>query len=236
MATDFTSKKISEIYSEGISAEELSLKPVNLELVGDVKDKDILDLGCGNGRYSILFAERGARVKAIDVSPYQIEIAKKINLHPNIEYTIGDVSTLHDIRNNSADIVFMNLVIPDLEKKEMLENIMSETKRVLKKNGRFIFSTLHPLYLSPEQDPLDKAMNFKKENYFKEGSNYNAEAATNAGNKITFNETHFSLSYISKVLRENGFFIKSIVESKNIPEKGIYLPKYLVFECVPAKI
>jgi len=39
MATDFSSKKVSEIYSEGLPAEELSLRPVNLKVIGNVNYK-----------------------------------------------------------------------------------------------------------------------------------------------------------------------------------------------------
>jgi len=232
MATDFSSKKVSEIYAEGLPAEELSLRPVNLKVIGNVNYKKILDLGCGNGRYSIIFAKKGAKVIGVDVSKYQLEIAHKINSHPNIKYMQGDVSTLPNIKSDSMDIVFMNLLIPDLDNIKKLPKVFSETTRVLRTKGRFIFSILHPLYLSPQQDTWDKAVNFKKKNYFKEGSIYKAEAITKKGNKMKFKETHFSLGFISKLLNANKFMIKRIIESKAVPNKGIYLPKYLIIECI----
>jgi len=72
-------------------------------------------------------------------------------------------------------------------------------------------------------------------NYFNEGSPYRSEAKTNAGNTMVFNEAHFSLTKISELLSKNGFLIKSMVESKQVPEKGMLLPKYLAFECVLEK-
>lgn len=232
MATDFSSKEISEIYSEGLPAEELSLRPVNLETVGDVSGKKILDLGCGNGRYSIIFAKMGAKVIGIDISPHQLEIAKRVNSHPNINYVQGDVSDLSDIKSGTIDLVFMNLVIPDINQVSKIDKLFSEVVRVIKRNGIFIFSILHPLYLSPEQDASDKSINFKKENYFKEGSLYRAQAITYRGNKMIFNETHFSINFISELLAKNGFWIKRLWESKAVPKKGIYLPKYLIIECI----
>lgn len=232
MATDFNSKKISETYSEGIIAERLSLRPVNLELIGNVRNKKVLDLGCGYGRYSILLAKRGAKVTAIDPSEYQIRIAKRKNYHQNIIYLIKNGADLSFVKDSSIDLVFMNLVVPDIGKKERLKKIFKETKRVLKTRGRFVFSVLHPLYLHPEQDKFDKAFNFKKENYFKEGSLYNAQALTEKGNRVVFTETHFSLNYISNLLGENNFVIKSLREGKAVPSKGIYLPKYLVIEAI----
>ena len=201
MATDFSSKQLSETYSEGVTAEELSLRPVVLEVVGDVSGKEVLDIGCGDGRYSIVFAEDGAKVTAIDLSPHQIAIAREKHPHPNISYHVGDVTT-DIVQDGSEDLVFANLVIPDLEDGEKLSALFSLAKRALKENGRFIFSILHPLYLCSDQDSFDKAVSFNPKDYFNEGGNYRAEALTNAGNKITFNETHFSLTLISNVVSE----------------------------------
>ena len=231
MATDFSSKNLVKTYAEGVIAEELALKPVILKLVGNTKNKRVLDLGCGDGRYSIIFAKQGAKVIAIDVSEQQLNIAKKINFHPNIKYIRSDISRFSAISGNSIDLVFMNMVIPDLDNQKTLQKILSEVSRVLKKSGRFIFSTLHPLYLSPEQDISEKPTNFKKKNYFNEGSSYKASAITKFGNKIVFNETHFSLDYISKLIMKNNLVIKLLTESKQVPSKGIYLPKYIVIEC-----
>lgn len=231
MATDFSSKKLTKTYAEGVVAEELSLKPVNLKLVGNTKNKKVLDLGCGDGRYSIIFAKQGADIIAIDFSSHQIDIAKQINSHTNIKYTHSDISNISSVGSGLIDLVFMNMVIPDLDNQKKLQKVFSEVPRVLKRNGRFIFSTLHPLYLSPEQDISDKPINFKKKNYFKEGSNYKASAITKFGNKMVFNETHFSLGYISKLIMKNNLVIKLLTESKQVPSKGMYLPKYLVIEC-----
>lgn len=231
MATDFSSKKLTKTYAEGVIAEELSLKPIILKLVGNTKNKKVLDLGCGDGRYSVIFAKQGADVIAIDASAHQIDIAKKVNHHPNIKYIRSDISNLSLIGGNSIDVIFMNMVIPDLDGQKKLQKTFSEASRILKRNGKFIFSTLHPLYLSPEQDISDKAINFKKRNYFKEGSNYKASAITKFGNKMVFNETHFSLSYISKLIMKNNLIIKLLTESKQVPSKDIFLPKYIVIEC-----
>ena len=56
MATDFKSDDIVEKYAEGLIAEELSLKPIILESLGEVKGKTVIDLGCGDGKYCIVFA------------------------------------------------------------------------------------------------------------------------------------------------------------------------------------
>ncbi len=47
-----------------------------LNVIGNLKDKKILDVGCGFGRESIILSKKGALVTAIDISDKSIEVAK----------------------------------------------------------------------------------------------------------------------------------------------------------------
>ena len=233
MATNY-SKETADTFSEYAIAEELTLKPIILEQIKKInlKKKLVLDLGCGDGRYSKIFAEKGAKVISLDSSKFQIENANKLNKHPNVTYTVQDISDLSEINSYTVDLVFMNLVVPDLKDKNRLSRVFSEVSRVLKRQGILLFSVIHPLYLSPEQDPSDKFVDFKKENYSKEGHNFKAEALTKKENKIKFNETHFSLNLVSQILKENHLLIEQLFESRTIPEKKMFLPKYLLIKTI----
>jgi 2-polyprenyl-3-methyl-5-hydroxy-6-metoxy-1,4-benzoquinol methylase len=46
-------------------------------VLGDVRDKHILEVGCGDGGNAILLALKGARVVGVDISRRAIEIARK---------------------------------------------------------------------------------------------------------------------------------------------------------------
>src|ERR671938_1663836 len=51
---------------------------ITFEQAGDVKGKDILDVGCGSGVYSVDFARRCARrVVGVDVSNNMLELASQ---------------------------------------------------------------------------------------------------------------------------------------------------------------
>ena len=48
-----------------------------VDILGDVRGKTILDVGCGSGIYAIYFAQRGAEVTGIDFSQGMLSLARK---------------------------------------------------------------------------------------------------------------------------------------------------------------
>jgi 2-polyprenyl-3-methyl-5-hydroxy-6-metoxy-1,4-benzoquinol methylase len=52
-------------------------KEFRLRLLGDLQGKRVLDIGCGEGGNSALFAKLGAHVVGVDISPRAIELAKE---------------------------------------------------------------------------------------------------------------------------------------------------------------
>jgi len=48
-----------------------------LELCGDLRGKKVLDAGCGSGLWSVLLAQRGAQVFAIDISPEMVALTQR---------------------------------------------------------------------------------------------------------------------------------------------------------------
>jgi ubiquinone/menaquinone biosynthesis C-methylase UbiE len=103
---------------------------VEIGIVG----KDILDFGCGDGRYAEIFLEMGAKsVIGIDVSPSMIEIANKRN-KTGLKFLVADGAKL-PFENKSFDIVFSNFVIHYFEDTYLP---FSEISRVLRNNGHFV--------------------------------------------------------------------------------------------------
>src|ERR1700681_2564560 len=49
-----------------------------LNVLGAVVDKDILEFGCGAARWSIALAQRGARPVGLDISPQQLSHARRL--------------------------------------------------------------------------------------------------------------------------------------------------------------
>lgn len=67
----------------------------------NLKGETVLDVGCGIGLYSSIFATLGFKVKGIDISEKSIELAKK--LPTDVKFEVADLNNYHD---GKYDIVF----------------------------------------------------------------------------------------------------------------------------------
>ena len=70
--------QVAEWYDAEFATSELGLSAqrIVLRLLGDGPGR-LLDLGCGGGAPALAFAERGWTVTGVDVSPAQLELARR---------------------------------------------------------------------------------------------------------------------------------------------------------------
>lgn len=97
----------------------------------DVKDRDILEIGCGNGYGGYLLNQLGPKSYiGLDVMEEQVAIARKN--HPQYEFLVQDAADLRLFADRSKDVVVIFGVlhhIPEWRK------ALDEIARVLKPNG-----------------------------------------------------------------------------------------------------
>jgi len=105
-------------------------------LLGDVKGKELFDMGCGMGEEAMFFAKMGAKVTAIDISPKGIQIALKRPAHNglSIRAMVGDVVN-SGLPPDSFDLVHGLGIIHHVGLKPGL----LEARRLLKPGGRAVF-------------------------------------------------------------------------------------------------
>lgn len=96
---------------------------------------EFLDLGCGLGRHSIMFAKNSFNVYCFDISKEAIERTKKWaeSENLNLRYYVGDMLKL-PYENESIDAILCRNVISHTDT-EGIKKIIREIKRVLKKEG-----------------------------------------------------------------------------------------------------
>lgn len=92
-----------------------------LRLLGDLRGKTVLDVGCGEGTGSTLLAKLGAHVTGIDISPKSIELAasraEMNHLTASCRFLCGPLETA-ELAPDSFDIIWgdaiLHHIIPDL--------------------------------------------------------------------------------------------------------------------------
>ncbi len=102
------------------------------------KGQRVLDLGCGTGALTLRAAQKGAKVKGIDVNSQMLEIAQnqasEANLTQNIELSEMGVAELRNEESESYDVVMSGLCFSELTENELIFTL-KEAKRILKPEG-----------------------------------------------------------------------------------------------------
>ncbi len=63
-----------------------------LRILGDVADRDVVELGCGAAQWSIALARRGARPVGVDLSEAQLEHARRLQDEAGISFPLVHAS------------------------------------------------------------------------------------------------------------------------------------------------
>lgn len=104
----------------------------------DLKDKVMLDAGCGPGGKTVFFSEQGVKsIIGIDIDPERIALAKSYAAarHAHLpQFMVGNLATL-PFESDHFDIIFLNDVVEHIER-PILIAALTECKRVLKPGGR----------------------------------------------------------------------------------------------------
>ena len=163
-----------------------------------VKNKVVIDLGCGSGILTHKIMKWGAKkTVGVDFSQSLINIAKEE--YKNIDFICEDISNL-SVDNNIFDIAVSSLVTHYIED---IYSLFNQVSRVLKKDGIFIFTCHHPLMFS------EKKVQITKEKYH-----------FSLMKKIHVTIYSHSFEKMKKFLKKSSFKNIKIHELKPIP-KGI---------------
>jgi len=106
--------------------------------------RNILELGCGQGRDSCLFAQEGFKVTAMDYSESGIcqmrDRVSTLCLSPNVECVLQDARSGIPLPDDSVDAVYSHMFFTmELWEKD-IQFILDECRRVLKSGGLNLYS------------------------------------------------------------------------------------------------
>jgi SAM-dependent methyltransferase len=126
----------------------------DLRLLGDLRGKKVLELGCGGGQCSIAFAKQGAIAIGVDFSAVQLAHARRLcdQEEVRVELRQGDLAELAFLRADSIDLVFSAYAFNYVED---LNRVFRQVHRVLKVGAPLVFSLTHPAYnlIDDDADP-----------------------------------------------------------------------------------
>lgn len=114
-----------------------AIKYIEEQLSND-KNKTILDIGAGTGKYSCYFDSKGYQVTAIELVPHNIEVFK--SKKSNVTIHQGNALDLSRFEDNSFDITLLFGPMYHLLKEEDKIKALEEAKRVTKRNGKIFVS------------------------------------------------------------------------------------------------
>ncbi|KRG11929.1 class I SAM-dependent methyltransferase [Lederbergia galactosidilytica] len=179
------------------------------ELMGDLKDKDVLDLGCGFGWHCRYAREQQARsVIGVDISERMIEKASEMTNDPSISYKRVPIEDI-EFSNAQFDIVISSLAFHYIQP---FQTVCAKVYNYLRSGGSFVFSVEHPIFTSRNEqdwyyDDQGNRLHWPVDNYQLEGvreTNFLNENVT---------KYHRTISTYMNDLILSGFTIKAVKES-----------------------
>jgi SAM-dependent methyltransferase len=116
-----------------------------LRLLGDLKGKRVLELGCGGAQCSIAFARAGATAIGVDQSSSQLAHARRLSDAEDLKVELrqGDMADLAFLRADSIDVAFSSFAFQYVED---LNRVFRQVHRVLKVGAPLVFSLPHPAW------------------------------------------------------------------------------------------
>lgn len=214
-----------EEFTEGEDSYSYKIEwPCIKTMTPDLKNKNVLDLGCGTGRFTFLLEEYSpARLVGIDISENMLKLAdEKAKKRKSIaEFIKGDIAEASSVVNDKYDFIFSSTTthfIKDLNK------LFKEVYKLLNNGGTAVFSVIHPVYSA--QYPIKNGDNFPSDDewvvkyldkgdrsYIQPWIEYNDDI----DNYLTMSYHHTLNDYVKAII-SSGFIIEAM-EEPYPPEK-----------------
>ncbi|MCP1156577.1 class I SAM-dependent methyltransferase [Bacillus infantis] len=194
--------------------------PVLKALLPELKNKSVLDLGCGFGWHCRYAREHQASsVIGVDISEKMLEKAHEMTSDPSISYMNMPIEDIN-FPDSQFDIIISSLAFHYIKS---FDTICKKVFDCLKPGGAFVFSVEHPIFTSRNEqdwyyDEKGKRLHWPVDNYQTEGLR---ETTFLTENVIKYHRT-FS-TYINDLIQA-GFTLKAVKEPMATEEMVMNVP------------
>ncbi|MEW9676910.1 class I SAM-dependent methyltransferase [Lentibacillus sp. L22] len=178
-------------------------------LIPNLKNKTVLDLGCGFGWHCRYAREQQASsVTGVDISEKMIQRACEMTNDPSISYIRAPIEDI-DFANSQFDVVISSLAFHYIQS---FPSICEKVYACLKPGGSFVFSVEHPIFTSRNEqdwycDKLGNRLHWPVDNYQIEGLR-----ETTFLNESVIKYHRTVSTYINDLIN-SGFMINAVKES-----------------------
>jgi SAM-dependent methyltransferase len=109
----------------------------DLDILGDVGGLDVCELGCGTAYFSAWLAKHGARPVGVDVTPAQLETARRMMAETGIEFPLVEA----DAGDTGLPAESFDLVVSEYGASIWVDPArwIPEAARLLRPGGRLVF-------------------------------------------------------------------------------------------------
>ncbi|PYE42397.1 class I SAM-dependent methyltransferase [Paenibacillus barcinonensis] len=189
-------------------------------LLPDLKQKHVLDLGCGFGWHCRYAREQQAKsVIGVDLSENMLRRARELTDDSQIEYQQMAIEDIH-FEQNRFDVVISSLALHYVEH---IDEVFAKIHHCLVKGGTLVLSVEHPIFTArAEQDwhygPDGEILHWPVDHYHNEG-----QRTANFLNQDVVKYHRTLATYINELVRA-GFIIQQVAESKPSPEMMEQVP------------
>mgnify|MGYP001499943078 CR=1 FL=1 len=189
--------------------------PTFLKIIGDIKNKKILDLGCGPGNIANFLAKKGAKVTGIDQSKGMLNIAKEQEkrLKQSIRYVHSDFTKLDRVlKNNSYDGAVFSFVLHNIHPVKSIYSILEKINKKLKKGASLYILDPHPCFEFIHNNKDTTRETSKKNIIYKENFPIKITLYPKRGKPTIIKHKHKSLQEYINAIASSKFKIEQIEE------------------------
>src|SRR5262249_5174512 len=146
------SRKAAELPTDGVWYGPEGPTDDELRILGEAAGKRVLDLGCGAGQASVVLAQKGATVIAVDASIRMLDRGRQLaeRVEARVEWHQGALAELAFLRAESIDLAISVYALGEVDD---LARVFRQVHRVLKNRAAFVFSYEHPIGLCVGREP-----------------------------------------------------------------------------------
>jgi SAM-dependent methyltransferase/ADP-ribose pyrophosphatase YjhB (NUDIX family) len=190
------------------------LREDDVRLLGDIRGKRVLALGCGGGQDVVALSKMGAVAVGIDASEKQIDYAKEYAQRhgaQNASFAVGSVEDLSRFDDESFDAAVAAHMLNYVQR---IDDTLREVHRVLRGGGVLAISVRHPFDVM-----LSDAAPYRIERaYWDTPVDWTWEFGS--GESGRFRQWYWTVSQWFDLLNRAGFAVERLQEPREDADAG----------------